>query len=91
MPAELFDGHQILDGRDPQLRDQFARREQGTQRDQHGADPGKRDAVCTHRTPLGMISPTRVPLVTPAFEERGRHRAGRRVEFAVGDAVDPGR
>jgi hypothetical protein len=23
-------------------------------------------AVCTHRTQLGMIRPTRVPLVTPA-------------------------
>ena len=42
-------------------------------------------AICTHRAPLGMISPTRVPLLDAGLDERGRQIACRRVEFAVAD------
>ena len=42
-------------------------------------------AICTHATPLGMISPTRVPLLDAGLDERGGHRVRRRIEFAVAD------
>ena len=45
MTAEFLDADQDLHGRGPQLRDQFPRRQQRAQRNQHGTDAreGNRD------------------------------------------------
>jgi hypothetical protein len=88
VPAELLDGHQVLRGRDPQLRDQFAWRQQGAQRDQHGADSGQRDGGLHLADSVGHDQPDSGALGHPGLQKCRRRRVRPRIEFAVGDPVN---
>ena len=88
MPAELFDGHQVLHGGDPQLRDQFAWRQQGAQRDQHRADSGQGHRDLHPARTVGHDQPDPGALGHARLDEISGDGVRRRVEF---DVADPGR
>ena len=88
MPAELLHGHQVLHGCDPQLRDQFPRRQQGAQRDQHGADSGERKRSLHPTGSVGHDQPDAAALGHPGLQEGRGNRVRGRVEFAEAQPVD---